>query len=91
VFARAVHNRCRRADPVNHWTAARSLSYDECMAPPAPKHPPELRTPHPDNEANVRDALRAAERRELLSTAASDAFLRWLEGNGDESWRAEFE
>ncbi len=62
------------------------------MAPPAPKQQPtDLRTPHPDNEANVRDALRAAERRELLSTAASDAFLRWLEGTGDESWRAEFE
>ena len=63
--------------------------------PPAPKQDPQAvadpQAPHPDNEANVRAALSSAERRELLSTSASDAFLRWLEGNGDESWRAEFE
>jgi len=59
---------------------------------PAPKQGPHgVREPHPSNEANVRAALSAAERRELLSSSASDAFLRWLEGNGDESWRGEFE
>jgi hypothetical protein len=47
--------------------------------------------PHPDDEADVRDAIAAAERGELLSAEASEAFLRWLEGSGDESWRGELE
>ena len=63
--------------------------------PPAPKQDPqavaEPSAPQPDNAASVRAALASSELRELLSTSASDAFLRWLEGNGDESWRGEFE
>lgn len=47
--------------------------------------------PHPDDEADVRDAIASAERGEVLSPAASEAFLRWLEGSGDESWRDELE
>ncbi len=43
--------------------------------------------PHPDDEAELREAITAAERGELLSPEASEAFLRWLEGNGDDSWR----
>jgi hypothetical protein len=35
--------------------------------------------------------MEAAERGELLSAEASEAFLRWLEGAGDESWRGESE
>lgn len=47
--------------------------------------------PHPDDEADVRDALESVQRGELLSVEASEAFLRWLEGNEDVSWRAECE
>jgi hypothetical protein len=43
--------------------------------------------PHPDDEADVRDAIAAAERGELLSVEASEAFLQWLEGGGNESRR----
>lgn len=43
--------------------------------------------PHQDDEADVREAIASAERGELLSPAASEALLRWLEGTGDESWR----
>jgi hypothetical protein len=45
--------------------------------------------PHPDDEADVLDAIAAADRGEVLSPEASEAFLRWLEGSGDESWRGE--
>jgi len=45
--------------------------------------------PHPDDDADVRTALQAAERGELLSVDGSETFLRWLEGGADESWRAE--
>jgi hypothetical protein len=47
--------------------------------------------PHPDDEADVREALESVDRGELLSAEASEAFLRWLEGGDDESWRAECE
>jgi hypothetical protein len=50
-----------------------------------------LYPPHPEDEADLREALLAADRRELLSLEASEAFLGWLEGAGDESWRAELE
>jgi hypothetical protein len=51
--------------------------------------PEKLWKPHPDDEADVREALESVERGELLSVEASEAFLRWLEGSDDESWRAE--
>jgi hypothetical protein len=47
--------------------------------------------PHPDDEADVREALESVERGEVLSADASEAFLCWLEGADDESWRAESE
>ena len=47
--------------------------------------------PHPDNEQDIREAIAGAERGELLSAAASEAFLRWLEGSDDGSWRDELE
>lgn len=47
--------------------------------------------PHPDDEVDVREAMEAADREELLSPAASDAFLRWLDGDESDSWRAESE
>ena len=47
--------------------------------------------PHPDDEADVSDAIAGADRSELLSPAGSESFLRWLEGSGDESWRDELE
>jgi hypothetical protein len=53
--------------------------------------PRKLWKPHPDDEADVRDALESVERGELLSAEASETFLRWLEGADDESWRAECE
>ena len=45
--------------------------------------------PHPDDEADVREALESVERGEVLSVGASEAFLKWLEGGVDESWRDE--
>jgi hypothetical protein len=45
--------------------------------------------PHPDDEIEVGEAIAAAERGELLSPEASEAFIRWLEGEEDESWRDE--
>jgi hypothetical protein len=44
-----------------------------------------------DDEADAREALESVRRGELLSVEASEAFLRWLEGGDDESWRAECE
>jgi len=49
-------------------------------------HAPQLWKPHPDDEADVRDAMQSVECGEVLSVEASDAFLRWLEGSDDESW-----
>jgi hypothetical protein len=45
--------------------------------------------PHPDDAADVREAAESVDRGELLSAEASEAFLRWLEGSDDESWRGE--
>ena len=56
-------------------------------ATPRPVCP--LWQPHPDDRDDVRDAIAGAERGELLSPEASEAFLRWLEGNADDSWRDE--
>jgi hypothetical protein len=47
--------------------------------------------PHPDDQDDLREAIDGAERGELLSAGASEAFLRWLEGSDDESWRDELE
>lgn len=57
----------------------------------ASSSPPQLWQPHPDDDADIAQAMLAAERRELLSPQASEAFVRWMEGTGDESWRAELE
>lgn len=45
--------------------------------------------PHPDDESDVGEALAGVDRGEMLSPEASERFLLWLEGNGDDSWRAE--
>ncbi len=47
--------------------------------------------PHPDDEADIGEAMAAADRQDLLSPEASEAFVRWMEGSGDDSWRAELE
>lgn len=47
--------------------------------------------PHPDDAEDVRQAMACADRGEFLSPAATEAFLRWMEGADDESWRAELE
>jgi hypothetical protein len=47
--------------------------------------------PHPDDAADVREAMACADRGEFLSPAATEAFHRWTEGGGDESWREELE
>jgi len=51
------------------------------------RHLQDLWKPHPDDEGDVSEAAGAADRGELLSPSASEAFLRWLEGAGDVSWR----
>ena len=61
------------------------------MDPEASQKSGKLWKPHPDDEADVREALESVDRGELLSVEASEAFLRWLEGGDDESWRAECE
>jgi hypothetical protein len=50
---------------------------------------PQLWQPHPDDAADVREAMACADRGEFLSPAATEAFLRWMDGGGDESWREE--
>jgi len=52
---------------------------------------PKLWKPHPDDAANVREAMACADRGELLSPAATEAFLEWMEGAGDDSCRDELE
>jgi hypothetical protein len=42
-----------------------------------------------DDEVDVREADESVERGELLSADASEAFMRWLKGSDDESWRGE--
>jgi hypothetical protein len=53
--------------------------------------PTRLWKPHPDDAADVAEAMACADRGEFLSPAATEAFLRWMAGTGDESWRAELE
>jgi len=60
-------------------------------APPPAQPKKEIRwKPHPKDEENVRQGMESVDRGELLSPEASEKFLRWLEGSGDESWRDEF-
>lgn len=47
--------------------------------------------PHPDDAQDVREAIACADRGEFLSDAATEAFMRWMEGIDDESWREELE
>lgn len=51
---------------------------------------PKLWKPHPDDAANLRDAMACADRREFLSPAATEAFLKWMEGAGDDSCPSAF-
>ena len=69
-----------------HWRYALRMSWDR-----ASESPTRLWKPHPDDAADVREAMASADRGELLSPAASEAFLMWTQGNGDESWRDELE
>jgi hypothetical protein len=56
------------------------MSADAAEREPSPRW-----KPHPDDEADLVEAFAAADRGEFLSPDASEAFLRWLEGSGDES------
>jgi hypothetical protein len=58
---------------------------------PAPGAFPGLWKPHPDDEVEIGEAMQAANQLELLSPEASEAFIRWMDGSGDEAWRVEFE
>ena len=50
------------------------------MSPhPAVGAPPGFWKPHPDDEAEIGAAMKAATQLELLSPEASEAFLRWME------------
>lgn len=51
----------------------------------------ELWRPHPDDDEDIGRALEAVSRGEILTLEASEAFVRWLEGTGDEAWRVELE
>ncbi len=59
------------------------------MEPEAKRATSKLWKAHPDDEIEVREALESVDRGELLSAEASEAFVCWLEGEDDESWRAE--
>jgi hypothetical protein len=61
------------------------------MSSDAAAHSSQHWQPHPDDSGDVHDALVAADRGDLLSPEASETFLRWLEGNGDDSWRVGLE
>jgi hypothetical protein len=71
-----------------HFTG---LSYLVVMSPQSGRAAQKLWKPHPDDEVEVCEAFASVDRGEVLSVEASDAFLRWLEGSDDESWRAECE
>lgn len=49
----------------------------------------QLWKPHPDDEDGIAEAFASVDRGELLSPAGSEAFMRWLMGDDDQSWRAE--
>jgi len=53
------------------------------------QHAQSLWKPHPDDEDDVHSAMEAVEQGNMLSLAASESFVQWLEGGNDESWRAE--
>ena len=57
----------------------------------APNNLRELWKAHPDDAADVTEAMACADRGEFLSLEATVAFLRWTQGVGDESWRDELE
>ncbi|MCA9620175.1 MAG: hypothetical protein KC731_14225 [Myxococcales bacterium] len=57
--------------------------------PEAAKKTKQLWKPHPDDEEDVAEAFACVDRGELLSPQASEAFVRWLMGEHDQSWRAE--
>ncbi|MBN1612031.1 MAG: hypothetical protein JW940_35700 [Polyangiaceae bacterium] len=57
----------------------------------AAKGAPRLWRPHPDDAADVREAMGCADRGEFLSPAATEAFVRYMAGISDESWRDELE
>ena len=71
------------------WPKKRRHATYSGVAPPARHATRALWKPHPDDDAEVREALESVERGEVLSPDASERFLRWLEGSGDESWRDE--
>lgn len=57
----------------------------------APSNGRQLWKPHPDDAADVGEAMACADRGEFLSPQATEAFLRWMAGVDDESWRDELE
>jgi hypothetical protein len=67
----------------------RGLSYLCGMSDVAKHADPKLWQPHPDDAADVAEAMTCADRGEVLSPEATDAFLRWMAGGSDESWRDE--
>ena len=73
------------------FAQGRLTGYTPTVTPEPNREARKLWKPHPDDEADVREALESVDRGELLSVEASEAFLRWLEGSDDESWRAECE
>jgi hypothetical protein len=59
------------------------------VPPEQAKNANQLWKPHPDDEADLKEAFASVDRGELLSPEASEAFVRWLMGEDDDSWRAE--
>ena len=57
----------------------------------AQKSTRKLWKPHPDDAEEVRKAMECADRGEFLTPAATEALLRWLNGEPDESWRDDHE
>lgn len=71
---------------------ARKARYSRAMSSDrAPSSLRQLWQPHPDDAEDVAQAMEAANRDEFLSPEASESFVRWLEGSGDDSWRVELE
>jgi hypothetical protein len=84
----------RKSSPVpsvfaRNFGRLRDPGYTRGVPPEAKQESRKLWKPHPDDEADVRAAMESVDRGELLSVGASAAFLRWLEGGDDESWRDE--
>ena len=77
--------------PVLAVFRAEGYSWPVSSPKPEASRPTGLWKPHPDDSDDVGEAMACCDRGEFLSEEATAAFLRWMNGENDESWRDELE